>query len=60
MRYEIRIVEDQKLPAGKDWMMIQSPTECFVFLRADAVCERVLAQAWSAFRAGRVRQPISA
>lgn len=60
MRYEVRFVEGHQLPAGHDWMMIQTATECFVFVRDDAVCPTVIEQAWAAFRARQVAQPLSA
>ena len=60
VRYEVRFVEDHKLPKGKDWMMIRSPTECFVFVKEKAVCPSVLEETWAAYRASQVPHSMSA
>lgn len=60
MRYEIRFVEAHQLPAGHDWMLIETPAECVAVIRGDAVCPTVLSQCWAAYRATTVAPALSA
>lgn len=48
--YGIELVEDDVLPEGCDFMLIQAGEDFGIFYRASAVNARVLEDSWAAYR----------
>lgn len=49
--YHVHIVGDGVLPAGHDFMLIESPSATLAVVRADALNKAVIEAAWAAYRA---------
>lgn len=56
--YAILMANDDRMPAGKDWLLIEHSDGVLVVLRESAVTDpAVLAQAWEAYRHYERRLP---
>ena len=51
MTYSIRFVDDDHLPAGHDFVLVEREGEVMVALRESAVGPSLLENAWAAYRA---------
>ena len=49
--YEIEYVEDEALPDGHAWALVRQGPRVCLFLKASAVSQEVLEQAWAGYRA---------
>lgn len=55
--HAIRLVEDDHLPDGLDWLFVTEGDDRFIFYRASVLAEdpeagaRILAESWAAYRA---------
>jgi hypothetical protein len=53
MGYGVKFVNDSKIPAGHDFMVVALPDGAVTFLRESALSPKSLEDAWAAYRALR-------
>lgn len=49
--YGVRFIDDDELPKDHDFVMIRTPDDVMLFVKASKVTPCVLEQAWAAYRA---------
>lgn len=54
----IKFVEDQEMPEGHDFILVETPDGALLFYREGALTEETLMDSWSAYRALRRRPPV--
>ena len=63
VQHQIEFVEDEQLPEGTDWAMVEARGDYLFVVKRSRVCPAVLEEAWEAFilmTASAVPQPRSA
>lgn len=55
--HHIRFVDDNELPDGHDFVLVQTPLGAAIFYRASAVTPQVLEASWAAYRSMRTTRP---
>lgn len=56
--HQIQFVDDDALPEGHDFILVQAPAGTAIFYRASAITPRTLEASWAAYRAMRTTQPM--
>lgn len=56
--HAIRFVDDDAMPEGHDFVLVQTPAGAAIFYRISAITPRLLEESWAAYRSMRTTQPM--
>jgi hypothetical protein len=48
--HEVHFINDDEMPDGQDWMLLEVGGEVHCLVRRSRVCEQVLEDAWAGYR----------